>query len=128
MCSVSPGSVTPNGSAAATATLTIQTDVMMASGTQTSLPGKIRGSGGSARLVLLSGAALLGCTLLGRRRRSWWYVQVGLMLTLIAAAAVTGCGGSVVPANATQPGTYTLTVTGTSGASTETATYSLTVH
>ena len=42
---------------------------------------------------------------LRRRRGGWWYVPLGWMLTLLAAAAVAGCGGSWSAANKTPPGT-----------------------
>jgi hypothetical protein len=122
-CVVSPASVTPSGSAATTATLTVQTNVAMMSAQRSPLPG-----GGKGAVVLLSGAALLGWTLVRRRRKSWWFVQLGLALVLLSAGAVVGCGGSGNAANKTPPGAYPLTVTGTSGTTTETASYSLTVH
>ncbi|MGA8937833.1 MAG: FG-GAP-like repeat-containing protein [Acidobacteriaceae bacterium] len=121
-CSASPTSVTPNGSTASTATLMIETSVAVMAANRSSLPGE-RGQPG----VLLSGAALLGWTLLRRRRRNWWWAQLGMALVLVAAGAVTGCGGSGSGANKTPAGTYSLTVTGTSGTTTETASYSLTV-
>lgn len=120
-CSVNPATVTPNGSAV-TATLTIATDVATMSAKRGSLPGEEE-----APTVLLSGGALLGWALLRRRRRQSWYVQLGIALVLLAAGAVTGCGGPGT-ANKTPAGTYSLTVTGSSGGTTETATYSLTVQ
>jgi Helix-turn-helix domain len=127
-CSISPTSVTPSGTAASTATLSIQTDVTTAA---VKLPGKMHGTSGSIPLVLLSGVALLGCTMVRRRRRNWWYVQLGSMLLLLAGSAVSGCGGSgtaTTNSNKTLTGTYTITVTGTSGSAAQTATYSLTVQ
>jgi hypothetical protein len=120
-CVVNPTSVTPSGSAAATATLTIQTDVNVASASRRSHPSSPQSE------VLLSGIALLGWTLLRRRRRSLWSVQLTLALALLASAVVTGCGSGGA-SNRTPPGAYTLTVTGTSGTTTQTATYSLTVQ
>jgi hypothetical protein len=46
---------------------------------------------------------------------------------LLASGSVTGCGGSGRGPNKTPPGAYTLTVTGTSGTTTETVSYNLTV-
>ena len=120
-CAVSPTSVTPKDAKAVTATLAVQTQVSSMSA-RNSLPG-----GAREVVVLLSGGALLGWSLLRRRRKSWWFVQLGLALVLLAAGAFTGCS-SPYNANPTPPGTYTITVTGTSGTMTQTATYSLTVN
>jgi len=122
-CVISPASVTPNGTAAVTSTLAVQTNVAVMSARRNSLPGDGRGA-----VVLLSGTALLGWTLLRRRRRSWWFVQLALALVLLTVGAVVGCGGSGSGPNKTPPGAYTLTVTGTSGTTTETASYNLTVQ
>jgi hypothetical protein len=122
-CVVSPSSVTPSGSAAVTSTLTVQTNVAVMSARRSSLPG-----GGKEAVVLLSGVALLGSTLMRRRRKNWWFVQLGLALMLLAAGSVTGCGGSGGDASKTPPGAYTLMVTGTSGTTTETVSYNLTVR
>ena len=121
VCAISPTTVTPKNADAVIATLAVQTQVSAMSARTNSLRGDEKGA-----VVLLSGGALLGWTLLRRRRRSWWFVQLGLALVLLAAGAFTGCS-SAYDANKTPPGTYTLTVTGTSGSTTETAAYTLTV-
>jgi len=120
-CAISPTSVTPKNADAVTATLAVQTQISAMSA-RNSLPGDTRGA-----VVLLSGGALLGWTLLRRWRKNWWLMQLGLALVLMAAGAFTGCN-SPYNASPTPPGTYTLTVTGTSGTMTQTATYSLTVN
>jgi hypothetical protein len=120
-CAISPTLVTPKNADAVTATLAVQTQVSAMSA-RNSLSGDAK-----EPVVLLSGAALLGCTLLRRRRKSWWFVQIGLSLVLLAAGAFTGCS-SPYNANPTPKGTYSITVAGTSGATTQTATYSVTVN
>ncbi len=79
----------------------------------------IRRREGGGSVAQRRGAA--GWTLARRRRRGWWFAQLGMALVLLAAGAVTGCGGSNGGKNKTPPGAYTLTVTGTSGSTTETA-------
>ena len=125
-CSISPASVTPSGSPA-TATLSIQTGVQSAALARPAMPGASNNSRRTA-LAFLGGGALLGFTLL-RRRRAGWYIQLGL--ALLFASAVIGCGGSSSHSgggHGTPSGTYTITVTATSGSTTQTATYSLTVQ
>jgi hypothetical protein len=121
-CVISPVSVTPKGTTAVTATLAVQAGVATMSARNNSLPTDEKGA-----VVLLSGTVLLGWTLVRRRRKSWWFVQLGLALVLLASGSVTGCGGSGSGPNKTPPGAYTLTVTGTSGTTTETVSYNLTV-
>jgi len=95
-------------------------------------PGHPDTPGGTTALAFLGGGALLGLSLVRRRRGNLWFVQVGLTLFLLAASAFTGCGGgssgSGGSGSKTPDGTYTLTVTGTSGTLTNTATYALTVQ
>jgi hypothetical protein len=119
---MSPATVTPSGAAAVTSTLTVQTHVAAMSARRTSVFG-----GENDATVGLSGVVLLGWTLMRKRRRGKFIVQLALALVLLATGSMTGCGGSGVAANKTPPGAYTLTVTGTSGAMTVTASYSLTV-
>jgi hypothetical protein len=82
------------------------------------------------------GGAVLGCVLLfgvpARRRR--WRLALALLAlfgTLMGGLLACGGGGSSPPCTTipgTTPGAYTITVTGTSGASTATGTVNLTVH
>jgi hypothetical protein len=86
-------------------------------------PGSPRGG---AALAFLGGGAFLSFAMLGRRRGKVWWMQLGFGLVLLGATVLTGCGGG--SGGKSGGGTYTLTVTGTSGSLSETATYSLTVQ
>jgi hypothetical protein len=81
---------------------------------------------GTATLAFLGGGAFLSFALLRRHRAKMWWMQLGFALVLLGTTAFTGCGGG--SGGNTGGGTYTLTVTGTSGSLTSTATYSLTVQ
>jgi hypothetical protein len=113
--SFSPASVTP-GSSSASSQLTIQT-----------LSTAAAASGLSAWAVAASALPLLSLFLGTRRFRKRW-VTLGILFvaSLAAAVGLTGCGGgfglSGVP-----PTTYSVTVTGTSGAVQQTTTVQLTV-
>jgi len=130
------GTTTPvsiTGAAAGTATLTISTTATTTSScpASTAKPRTIAWySGGSAVLCFL---VLLG---IPARRRSW-RAMLGMALLLIACASgILACGGggssgtscSPVTTPGTTAGTYTITVTGTSGSLTETGTVTLTVQ
>ena len=81
-----------------------------------------------------SGATLACILLIGipARRRSWRTMLGMLVLLVVLAGGVLACGGSGSGGGAsypgTTPGTYTITVTGTSGTITATNTISLTVQ
>ena len=123
--STSPVNIT--GPAGGTATLTIST---------TTPGGCAQSSQSGSGVLLYSGSAvLLACLLLmampaSRRRQRTALVAVALLIVL--SLGVQACGGgssppcTVIPG--TTPGTYTLTVTGTSGATATTGTVTLTVQ
>jgi Bacterial Ig-like domain (group 3)/FG-GAP-like repeat len=119
-CTISPASITAGGSTPATATMTISASSAM---NRPSIPGSPRGT---ATLAFLGGGAFLSFALLRRHRGKMWWMQLGFALVLLGTTAFTGCGGG--SGGNTGGGTYTLTVTGTSGSLTSTATYSLTVQ
>lgn len=115
-CSISPGAVTPNGNAA-TATLTITTT---ASVSQSTPLGSSEDRTLYAFWIPLQGIGMIGLILAGsggRRRKP----RAGVLLALIGLALMfmVGCAGgtgiTTPPQAGTAPGTYTLTVTGTSG-------------
>jgi hypothetical protein len=114
-CKVSPNAVTPNGSAV-TATLTITTTASVAK----AIP--LRSSRDrTIYAIWMPGIGLFGMILVGSRTRSrrLWVI---LLLALMTAALIflIGCaGGTGITTpfqSGTKPGTYTITVTGTSGA------------
>lgn len=130
-CSFSAASLTPSGTAAATSTLTIATNVPATVANRvgidaTSQPTTLAGI--LATFVLLPVA--------GRRRRKLRHVStVGMFLVVgaLSSLGLSGCGGSGgggdgSSGSVTPAGTYTVTVTGTSGSLTHTATYTLTVQ
>src|ERR1019366_3189018 len=125
--STSPVSIT--GTTAGTATLTINT--MAPSSASLLLPKRPGGS------WYVAGSATLACLLLfgipGRRRR--WRTMLGMLLFLVAlTGSVLACGGGGGGSGGggrggggssnpgTTAGTYTVTVTGTSGTITQTGT------
>jgi len=116
-----PASVTISGSTAQTATLTVNTTAATSALNPT------------RRLFWPSaGGAALACILLvgipARRRR--WQSTLGVLVLLFSiTGGALSCGGSGGRGNhGTTPGTYTITVTGTLGATTQTGTVSLKVQ
>jgi Bacterial Ig-like domain (group 3)/FG-GAP-like repeat len=125
-CTFSSPSVTPNGTAASTSTLTIATDVKTASLSTKPL----RTPGGATSLAMLAGGGSLVLLLLRRRRKDprLWLLQMGLVAAFVFASAMIGCGNSASATNKTPTGTSQITVTATAGSMVHTATYSLTVQ
>jgi hypothetical protein len=116
-CSISPSNVTPNGSAA-TANLTISSTASVAEATP--LP-STRSRPILAVWMQLQGIGLVGMTLMMRRSRARKLgVAILLVLTIAGLMCMSGCAGgtgiTTPPQSGTKPGTYTITVTGTSGA------------
>lgn len=112
ICSFSPPTVTPNGTAASTTTMTIQSNVKAA--------------------VVLAGSSLtlLLIPIVGRRNRkrsSLLLVSLSMLLATLATVAMSACGGTSGASNKTPAGTYSVTVTATSGSLTHSSTYALTV-
>jgi hypothetical protein len=124
-CTFSPASVTPNGTAAASSSLTIATHA--ASGVAAGTIGTSGGSGGGPGGLFVG--LLGGLALLAHKRRPALGRWAGI-------AAVSGllvsCGGDGGDSNTSTPPsagtTSTITITGTSGSASHSVTYALTVH
>ena len=125
-CSLNPASVTPAANGTATATITISTTA-----TTTSMNDNKSKFWPSA-----GGGAVLACLLffwIPKKRRSWLAMVVLLVffVSMAGMACGGGGGGGSNSGGTTNPGTtagtYTVTVTGTSGSLSHTATVSLTV-
>ena len=114
-CSLSPNAVTPGGSTA-TSTLSITTtaSVAQAESTRTARSAPIY-----AVWVQLQAAGLLGVLFATPKRRTKKTRAIVLRLLLSGALVfMIGCGGTGIlptPQTGTTPGTYTITIAGTSG-------------
>lgn len=117
-CGFSPASVTPGGSSAATSTLTISTSSGSQSAPQPWLPPR----SGPISLRVLGWLLLAGLGALALRRRAGVAGAALTTLALLAALAVSACGGGSSSGSntsvATPAGSYTVLVTGTTPAGT----------
>ncbi len=109
-CNFAPSLVTITGNTAQSSTLTINTTAATNSASQTKQVFWPTSGGAALALILLLGVP--------RRRRNW-ISMLGLLVLIVSFGAV-GCGGGGGSSsgggnNGTTPGTYTVTVTGSSG-------------
>jgi hypothetical protein len=112
----SPATVTP-GAAGASSQLTIQTATTT-----------ISNAGGSGLPLAAPALALIALFLLpGKRRRRWIILGVLLIASMGALTALTACGGGFA-GHGSASQSYTITVTGSSGAIQQTTTVQLTVQ
>jgi hypothetical protein len=113
-----------SGGTAVTATLTVNTTGSSTAALHNPLDRflTLGGGGTLAAAVLLFG--------LPRRRKKWQALLSLVVLSLIAATAAIGCGGTpaVTTSGGTSAGTYVVTVTGTSGGMAAKTTVSVTVQ
>lgn len=115
-CTISPLSVTPDGTHVSSATLTITSSGSAESSEVGGSLGALTAAVGFAGLIVLLTPSVSG----NRKRAMQSMAFLGLMI-------LSGCSqGSKSPR--TPPGNYTLTVSGHSGAATRTTTVMLTVH
>jgi hypothetical protein len=125
-CTISPSSLNLSSSASATFTVTVNTQVVKTA--SLTFDGVRLASIG---LIFLAPVALL----LTRRRRVPYYVRASVLLfACMALIALSGCGGggasppSPPQTLKTPPGTYTLTVSATTGTATASQPLTLTVQ
>jgi hypothetical protein len=116
--SFSPTSITP-GSTSGSSTLTIQTSAVA-----TATPLKNPQWPLAAPVLALIGLFFLP----GKKHRRWITLTLLLFATLGAFTALTACGGGFGLVRVIPPTSYTITVTGTSGAEQQTTTVQLTVQ
>ena len=124
-CTIAPSTITPSGTAAATATLTLQTNVTTAALESPLQRGRGPHPGGPATLAFAGLSGLLAFASTRKRRRGLSWMHLVMAAFVFAASAAMGCGGSN---HATPGGTSALTITATSGSIIHTATYALTVQ
>ncbi|HKV92064.1 MAG TPA: Ig-like domain repeat protein [Candidatus Angelobacter sp.] len=122
-CSFNPATLTPSGSATST-TLTIATTARTTASART-----VNGT----TMAALTGIGFLGIVFLGvptRRRRSLHLAGM-LLLAFGMAMGIASCGGSSQPpitVPGTPPGTFSVTVTATSGTTTHSSVITLKVQ
>lgn len=129
-CAFSSSSITPDVSGMATSTLTITTDTKPASAIDQVARGNISGHA-PVRNPIVSASAALALVLIplfGARNRKLRRTLLTLscfgLLAVLISTGIAGCGGGPT----TPKGNYSVQVTGASGSTSHSATFSLTVQ
>jgi hypothetical protein len=123
-CTIAPPTVTlTDGTTAMTATATVSTTTPSIVGPPSSSPDMPMLLWRTVPLVVAFSLLLFSS------RKQRFAVRLGISAAMVAFLALAGCGGgSHTPTGGTPKGTSTLTVTGTSGSLTSSATVTLTVN
>jgi pseudomonalisin len=131
VCAIAPSSLTLASGGTATSTLTITSNGGTSSCTTNAVMRRQRWDRGASGVAL---AGLLLLLLPGRRRKGLRALALSCLLAA-GLGSLSGCGGSSsgtpcsnVVTEGTAPGTYTVTVTGTSGSIAATAPVTITVN
>jgi hypothetical protein len=129
-CTVSPSSVTLNGSTAASATIAVATTApSFAPSARRSPPSSPFGKPLATPVLWLALLAFLGtASLLGRKRQALVLLAITALTVLLWASCGGGGGGCGSSNPGTTPGTYNITLTASAGNITHTSTVTLTVQ
>lgn len=125
VCVASPASVTLDGTNPSAVTVSIQTTARVQS-PPGSGPNSLPPASGLRWLPSAFLAMMLATMAAARKRRTTIMLSAVLLMALLWTAC--GGGGEVGVPNGTRAGTYTLTITGTSGGSTKSTAVTLTVN
>jgi hypothetical protein len=124
-CGFSPGTVTPNGTAAASTTLSVSTDVAAAA---LRLRSVSPGRGWKPLAGAILAVIFIGMGRLTRAGRRGSRILGALMLLGILSLMTNSCGGGNSSGSKTPKGSSTITVSATAGSLNQSATFTLVVQ